>query len=309
MISSMNTIFLISLLLFIYTANASKELALTFDDAPVHSSLHFETNERTRLLIKKLKALNVPPVIIFANPCKQENKTALIQQLKRYRDAGHFIGNHTCSHPRLDDVGFEKYSDDTLKADTILTPLFSGQKFFRYPFLNESKDETLRNQMRDWLAQHDYRHGMVSLDNDDYLFSSKINEAKKQKKKIDYKKVEALFLEHVVGAAEFYNNLAVKTLGRSPKHVMLLHENDATVLFLESLVETLRKNGWTLISAIDAYRDPIYREKPKNTYANNGIIPQLAFEKTGERVWFPGFEELNQELDRILKLRARSTEL
>jgi peptidoglycan/xylan/chitin deacetylase (PgdA/CDA1 family) len=170
-------------LLFSSPSYAAKEIALTFDDAPVDSSMHFETNARTDALIKKLKELKVPPVMIFANPCKRENLSIVIRQLKKYRDAGHFIGNHTCSHPRLDDLGFERYSADANKGDTLLTPLFSGQKFFRYPFLNEGKEEPLRDQMRDWLITRHYKNGMVSVDSNDYVFSSRINEAKKRGKK------------------------------------------------------------------------------------------------------------------------------
>lgn len=124
----------------------TKEIALTFDDAPARSSKHFESSARSDELIKKLKLLKVQGAMIFANPCNDE-KTS-IQQLKKYVDAGHFIANHTCSHPKLDEVGFNEYSKDTEKADLLLSPLFNGQKFFRFPFLNESRDENLRNQMR-----------------------------------------------------------------------------------------------------------------------------------------------------------------
>lgn len=89
----------------------AKEIALTFDDAPVASSLHFETNQRTDELIKKLKSLGVSGAMIFANPCKQAEADS-IKQLKKYVDAGHVVANHSCSHHRLDDVGFKIYSED-----------------------------------------------------------------------------------------------------------------------------------------------------------------------------------------------------
>lgn len=280
----------------------AKEIALTFDDSPIESSRHFETQARTEELIRKLKALNVPPVIIFANACKREDSASVIQQLKRYRDAGYSLGNHTCSHPRLDAVGFAEFSKDAEKGDHLLKSLLSGQKFFRFPFLNEGTDEKVRDQMRDWLRKNQYRNGFVSVDNDDYIFSFKINQAKNAGKKIDYKKVEALFLRHLLGAADFYDNLAVKTLGYSPKHVMLLHEMDATVMFVDSLVKELRKRGWKIISAEEAYQDKIYLEQPKNTYANNGIISQMTMDKTGERIGYTQFNEIKAELDKILSL-------
>lgn len=278
----------------------AKEIALTFDDAPMPDSGHFRSMARTEELIRNLKELNVPSVMVFANPCKGDDVAATIKQLKKYSDAGHFIGNHTCSHPRLDDVGFLQYSKDAEKADSLLSPLLVGQKFFRYPYLNESKDEKLRDDMRKWLIKNDYRNGMVSIDNDDYIFSFKINQAKERGNKVDYKKVEKLFIEHLVGAANFYENLAIKTIGYSPKHVILLHEMDATVMFIEPLVNELRKQGWKIIGIDEAFRDKLYLQQPKNIYANNGIIAQVAMEKTGERIGYNHFDTIKAELNSIL---------
>jgi peptidoglycan/xylan/chitin deacetylase (PgdA/CDA1 family) len=295
-----NKAFLLAVLLFLSYESFAKEIALTFDDAPVSSSKHFESSLRTDELIRKLKLLKVPEVMIFANPCKDEKASGA--QLKKYVDAGHLMGNHTCSHPRLDDVGFSEYSKDAEKADQLLSPLFNGQKFFRFPFLNESKDEKLRDQMRGWLKANGYRNGMVSVDNDDYIVSWAINKAKKTGKKIDYKKVEKIFLDHLLGAVEFYDDLAVKNLGYSPKHVILLHEVDATVMFVDVLVTELRQRGWKIISAKEAFGDKLYLEQPKNTYSNNGIIAQIALEKTGEKIAYNHFDELKAELVKVLGL-------
>lgn len=296
---------LTSALLLLPLIISAKEVALSFDDAPNGNSPHFEGQERTEKLIKKLQALNIPPVMIFANACKREDSAGVIAQLAKYRQAGHFLANHTCSHPRLDDVGFEEYAQDAAKGDKLLQPLFVGQKFFRFPFLNEGKEQKLRDQMREWLRDNHYRNGMVSIDNDDYLFSAQINEAKAKNKKINYKKVEKLFLEHVLGAANFYDKLALKTLGRSPKHVILLHEVDATVMFLEPLVKTLRKEGWKIISVAEAYQDQMYLEQPKNTYANNGIISQIYLEKTGVKDGYYDYDRAKKKLDRLLGLAGR----
>lgn len=292
----------IFLSLLISLSAKAKEIALTFDDTPMPTTQHFDTFARTDALIKSLKSLNVPPVMIFANPCKREDLSSVMSQLKKHRNAGNFIGSHTCSHPRLDDVGYAEYVKDTKKADDFLSPLFVGQKFFRFPYLNEGKDEKIRDQVRKWLKENHYRNGMVSVDNDDYIFSFKINQAKEKGKKIDYKKVQKLFIQHLIGAVNFYDDLAVKTVGYSPKHIILLHEMDATVMFIRPLVEELRRQGWKIISAEEAYKDKIYQEEPKNTYANNGIVAQLAMEKTGERIGYNHFDTIKAELNKLLGL-------
>lgn len=289
---------------FLSSEIQAKEIALSFDDAPVATTKHFETELRTDELIRKLKVLKVPPVMVFANPCRGEDLSSVMSQLKKYRDAGHLIGNHTCSHVRLDDVGFDAFTKDATKADLLLAPLFVGQKFFRFPTLNESKNEKLRDQMREWLQANQYRNGSVSIDNDDYLFSLKINQAKEKGKTINYKKVRSFFVEHVVGAANFYDELAVKTMGHSPKHVLLLHEMDATVMFMEALVKALRKEGWKIISIHEAYEDKIYLEQSKNMYANNGLIAQIHMEKTHEEIRYNHFATIKDELDKLLGLES-----
>ncbi len=281
---------------------AAKKIALPFDVPPVGDSSHSPSINRTEELIRKLKDLKLPQVMIFANACRREDTAAVISQLKKYVDAGHLIGNHSCSHPRLDDVGFETYANDVEKGEKLLAPLIKGQKYFRFPYLNEGKDAKARDQMREWLRTHNYRNGMVSIDNDDYLFSFKMNKAKELGKKIDYKKVEALFIEHMMSALNFYDEQAMKAVGYSPKHVLLLHEMDATVMFLEPLIKALKENGWKIIGVEEAFADKIYSAAPKNTYAGNGILPQIIKDKTGEVVGHFQYEELEKKLDKLLGL-------
>lgn len=284
------------------SALVAKEVALTFDDAPMPDSKYFSSAERTRTLIAKLKKLGIPRAMIFANPCKGNPREALTQ-LALYKDAGHLIANHTCHHLRLDDVGAKEFIKDAELAEGHLKNLFSGQKYFRFPYLHEGKTTPLRDEIRTWMQKNDYRNGMVSIDNDDYIFSFKINQAKEKGLKVDDVRVKKLFMNHLTGAVDFYDELAVKTLGRSPKHVLLLHEMDATVLYLEDLVAELRKRGWTIIGADEAFADPLYKEKPKNTYANNGIIAQMAFEKTGKKEAYDTFNQVKAALNSILKIK------
>lgn len=292
-------LFFLSMLLALSPVQA-KEIALSFDDAPIGTSLHFESAARTDSLIASLRALNVPPVLILSNPCRGDDAAAVVAQLKKYTDAGDIVGNHTCSHPLMSAVGYEAYLNDAKKADEILTPLFTGQKFFRFPYLKEGDDETSRNGMRAWLKENHYKNAMVSVVDDDYLFSAKMNDAKAKGQNIDYDKVQKLFIDHIMGAVNFYDDLAIKNIGYSPKHVLLLHEMDATVMFIRPLVEELRRQGWTIISAEDAYKDKVYTDELKNTYSDNGIISQVYMEKTGENIGYNEIVTIMPELDKAL---------
>lgn len=276
---------------------AQKELALTFDDAPGDVTLHFRPQERTSLLIKKLKNLNFPPVIIFANPCNGDGPASNLVQLKEFKAAGHIIGNHTCRHKRVDDLGSLKFMEDTLEADLLLQDLMIQPKLFRFPHFNEGTDAKVRDSIRSWLKQQNYLNISSSLENEDPIFSAKINAAKSKNKKINYEKVKQVFLKHITEGVEFYDQLAINVLGRSPKHIILLHDKDATVLFIEDLVKALREKGWKIISAEEAIKDPLYAMEPKNLNSTYGILGQVAQDKFGKFTPYYDFKKLKSDID------------
>ncbi|MNL14837.1 Polysaccharide deacetylase [compost metagenome] len=242
--------------------------------------------------------------MIFANPCNGNGAKSNYAQLTKFKDAGHIIANHTCTHPRFDNVGPEQFIADTVKAENIIGGLMGEQKYFRYPFFNEGKDVAARDQFRKWLEDHKYQNVSASLENEDPFFSNRINEAKKQNKKIDYEKIKTLFVNHIVEGAEFYDKLANETLGRSPKHIILLHDKDATVLFIEDLVHELQKRGWTFIDAAEAAKDPLYSMKPKNVVSTYGILAQVAYEKNGSFKPYYDFDQLEKDLNSALGLTS-----
>ncbi len=287
--------------LFKPTIALAKEIALTFDDAPGETTLHFTPEQRTDTLIQKLKSNNVPPVIIFANPCNGGDQPYILKQIRKLSEGGHIIGNHTCSHPRLDKVGFEYFTQDVKKAESLMGPTLSFPKLFRFPFFNEGTKSKLRDQIRQWLKDHSYRNIPSSIDNEDPIFSAKINEAKAKGKNVNYEKLKPLFIEHILAGAEYGERLALENLGYSPKHIILLHQKDATVLFIDDLVKELRQRGWTIVSAVDAIEDPLYRMEPKNTLSTFGILAQIVKEKTGEFQPSYDFVRLSKELDKVLK--------
>jgi hypothetical protein len=71
-------------------------------------------------------------------------------------------------------------------------------------------------------------------------------------------------------------------------------------MFLEDLTAEIKKRGWKIIDALEAYQDKMYLEQPRNTFAGYGIVSQLAFEKTGKKTVCYDFKALRAKLDRTL---------
>lgn len=70
--------------------------------------------------------------------------------------------------------------------------------------------------------------------------------------------------------------MATQLTNRKVNHVLLLHHNLASALFLDDLIEHFKKNGWEIINADDAYTDKIYEENPTNIPAGESLIWALA---------------------------------
>ena len=58
----------------------------------------------------------------------------------------------------------------------------------------------------------------------------------------------------------------------------MLHHNLAAALFVDDLIALFKEKGWKVISAEEAYRDPIFENQPKNIPAGEGLIWALAKE-------------------------------
>ena len=88
----------------------------------------------------------------------------------------------------------------------------------------------------DFLEKQNLRNGYVTVDNWDWYIDNLINDAKMEGKKVNLENLKRLYIDHIWSAITFYDKIAVEYLGRSPKHVLLLHDIDTTALFIDDLV-------------------------------------------------------------------------
>jgi len=253
---------------------SAQEIALTFDDAPIRDGAYFSGMQRTKTLIAKLKNSGVPQAAFF---CITSNMDSLgAARIQQYAVAGHIVANHTHSHISMRQLGITKYIQDIYKADEILSKQQGFQRWFRYPFLDEGRTREERDAIRQALAERGYRNGYVTVDNYDWYLERLLQTALREKKKIDYDKLRQIYLEHLWKSITFYDQMARAVLGRSPKHVLLLHENDLAALYVDELVQLLREKGWKIISPVEAYTDPIATNVPDVLLNNQGRITAIA---------------------------------
>lgn len=253
-----------------------RQLAFTFDDPPWPDSAVMTGGERVSRILRALEDGGVEGAMFFAVSSRIDGDN--IDGLRRYALAGHEIASHSHTHANLHNAGAEAFIEDVSEADRILRPLDGFSPFFRFPYLNEGDTATQRDAVRAELVSLGYRQGYVTIDNFDFVINRLLAESTERRERIDQQAAAALYVDMITGAAEHYDAVACRWLGRSPKHVLLLHENDAAALYLPALIDALRAGGWQFVSAAEAYEDPIAATSPDTLFLGQGRVAAIAAE-------------------------------
>jgi hypothetical protein len=90
-------------------------------------------------------------------------------------------------------------------------------------------------------------------------------------------------------------------IGSSPKHNILIHHNLLNALFLKDLIRHFESKGWKLIDAKDAFKDSIYKSKPKTIPSGESVVWALAKEKWIQGLRYPA-EDGKYEKEQMDKL-------
>ncbi len=267
--------FALAITLIAATAATAGEIALTFDDAPLPDSQYYDGYKRTKVMLRKLEQLNIDQVAFFTTTKHIVDETAE-RRLRLIGEAGHLLGNHTHSHQRIHRLGADAYIDDIRLAHKQIEKLPGFRPWFRYPFLDEGGDRETRDKIRNALTEMGYTDAYVTVDNYEWYLNQKFQQALMKGQQYDMRALRRAYVDLLWNSVLFYDELAKKVLGRSPKHVLLLHDNDLTAICIQDLVRRIRSEGWTIISPTEAYADPLAQLAPDAVGSSQGRISAIA---------------------------------
>jgi len=269
-------------LLTLAPAAAQKRIAISFDDTPRHAGGFMLPDARAKMLVQSLRKARVKQAAFFVTVGNLEkagvgNGAA---NIAAYVAAGHVIANHSFAHQRLSGMTAEAYLADIDRAGAWLKDRPGYRPWFRFPFLDEGgKDKAKRDAVRAGLKARGLSNGYVTAESVDWFIDDQAMAAKKAGKRVDLGALRDLYVESHVEAAEFYDGLMVKTVGRQPVQMMLLHENDVAAIFLDELVAALRAKGWEIVTADAAYADPLGALVSDAPVAQGTLTEALAWQK------------------------------
>ena len=282
---------------------AAPQFSITMDDFHWQNAVKLTGAERNQSILDTLRANSIKAMlfVIGGNIEDDEGK----QLLSAWDRAGHAIGNHTYSHRNLNVPATEVkwYQDDILRAEALLKEFPRFRKYFRFPMLKEGDTAAKRDAIREFLVQHGYRTGHVTIDDSDWLIDQRLTARLKTNPNADVKPYRDFYLEHMWSRAEYYDSLARRVVAYPVKHTLLVHFNLLNALFLGDLIAMFKSKGWQPIDAEEAFGDPVFAAKPKVLPSGQSIIWSLAKEKgiLAKSARYPA-EDGEHEAERMKKL-------
>jgi peptidoglycan/xylan/chitin deacetylase (PgdA/CDA1 family) len=253
-------------------------IAITFDDGNTADMPGFPFEIWNDNILHHLHRYNAK-AIFFATGV-QLNSPRGRNMLQKWNDEGHWLGNHTYTHPSFnnEDVSLDFYQSDFLKNNPFLSQFENFVPFFRFPYLKEGETIEKRDGFRRFLAEKGFKNGHVTIDGSDWYINSRLLSKLKRNPNADLSKYKEWYIQHHLERANFNDSLATVMAGRKVDHILLLHHNLAASLFLDDLLEALTEQGWEIIDALEAYQDPIYENAPKTLPAGGNLLRAISKE-------------------------------
>jgi peptidoglycan/xylan/chitin deacetylase (PgdA/CDA1 family) len=268
-------------------ATSDKRIAFSFDDVPRDRGAFLEPDERPRLLIEALQTAGIEQAVFFINPGRITAHDNDAADIAAYAKAGHVLANHTARHSKLSAISASAFLADIDAAETWLKSQPNYRPWFRFPFLDEGqKDRAKRDAVRTGLKKRGLMNGYVTVDASDWYLEDQAIAAANAGRIMDWNALRDLFVESYLESANFSDNLARRTLGRAPVQMVLLHETDLAAMFVDDLASALKADGWTIVTADEAYRDPIANMEPDVEFADGTRTQMLAAERLVGNRWY-----------------------
>jgi len=285
-------------LLFAPTA-AAQSIALTFDDGPdMADKTGLTAAERNAAILSQLADARLKSILFVARTDTDQKRNDLIRE---WGNQGHRIGNHTATHPNIDDVSLAAYEHEFQLCDIAIRDMPGFTRRFRFPYLKEGNTIEKRDGFKAFLDVNDYKTGPVSVDASDWYYNQRLSARLKKNPLANRLPYRDAYLRHLYDRAQYYDSLSRTVLGRSVAHVLLLHHNLINALFLRDVIQMFRDRGWTIIDSETAFQDPVYAMRPNILPAGESILWALAKQQGVPGLRYPGEDDVYEKpiLDRL----------
>lgn len=250
-------------LALLFTPAQAQQIAITWDDLPAHGVLPAgETRVGiAQKLIAAMRDAHMPPAYGFVNGVQAEREPLSVPVLQMWRDAGLPLGNHTWSHPNLNQSSLEDWQLDLLKNEALLQKYMGDGDWhwLRFPYLAEGETQEKRLAERKFLAQHGYKIAAVTMNFADYSYNEPYARCVAKNDIVSIARLETSYLDSAGAASDRIRSMAKTLYGHDIPYVLLMHEGAFDARMLPLLLKLYRDRGFSFVTLEQAESDPFYR--------------------------------------------------
>jgi peptidoglycan/xylan/chitin deacetylase (PgdA/CDA1 family) len=264
------------------------QIAVTVDDLPMAGPLP-PSASRVSVLEEMLAAFHkhrLPPVYGFVNGSRLAGLPEGESILRRWRETGNLLGNHSFSHVSLNALPVERWIEDVVRNEPVLARFAppAEWKVFRYPFLFEGDTPDKKSRAKEFLRANGYLVAEVSIDADDWAYAPPFARclARGDVKAAD--EVRRANLAAHVGELRYMREASQKLVGRDIRHVLLLHLNAIDADLMDTLLTAYEAEGARFVELRDALADPVYAMDPKVAVKWGAAFPYVLAKGRGIRL-------------------------
>jgi peptidoglycan/xylan/chitin deacetylase (PgdA/CDA1 family) len=266
---------LISIQLFATITFGQRQVAMTIDDIP--NVEKYKKDNFSPILLHKFDSLKIPITIfinegnIFKTDSIVKNFSLLNQWIKRDYVT---LGNHTYSHSRYSEVALDSFKTDIIKGENIIRELANTYNkplsYFRFPYNDLGFDSLQHIEIIKFLKSKGYSLAPFTIESSDYIFNSLymhyLNLGQKDKAVDIAKSYITTTLEYF----NYFDSISISQYGRHIDQIYLCHDSYLNADYIDTLVNTLKLNGYSFISLQNALNDDVYKQ-PDLYYKKWGI--------------------------------------
>jgi peptidoglycan/xylan/chitin deacetylase (PgdA/CDA1 family) len=258
------------------------DVAITVDDLPRHGP---DMPGVTRLSIHEafltaFRAHRVPPVYGFVVGGSLDEHPEDRTALRAWVAGGQLLGNHTRSHPDLQQISVAAYLADLDANEPLLRELSrptSGRgelpwRVFRYPFLVEGTDLRSRAAIREHLLARGYRIAPVTIDFYDWAYNDPYARCLARHDERATRALKKSYLDDALLFLRWADAAARATLGRPLEQILLLHIGAFDAVMIDALLSLYERQGVRFVSLDAALADPAYASELQNPKAWDGTF-------------------------------------
>jgi peptidoglycan-N-acetylglucosamine deacetylase len=235
----------------------TREVAITIDDLPRGGDGGGRDVESVRrMTVKLLDEMRGVPVIGFVNAGRAgEMGDAGLQSILRvWLDHGAELGNHSYSHPNLDNVTLAEYEADIVRGEPALVKALGHRpRYFRHPFLHTGPDAAKKDGLAAFLKERGYVVAPVTLDDSDWMFAAVYGDALKRGDAALAARVRAAYVPYMESIFAFFEARSVEVA-----QTLLIHASQLNADAMPDLLAMMRRRGYGFVSLATALKDPAY---------------------------------------------------